>query len=103
MTNLEAIQSTAAGYPLTANTYQKVLTDRGITATDTYSGRSKAFELATADIFTVLATAASVSEGGFSVSLSDRSFFARAAETIYRKHEDAANTTPKVRSATNRW
>lgn len=92
MTNLEAIQSTVAGYQPSANTFNRVLTDRGISATGVYSGKSAAFELATADIYMVLATAVNVSEGGFSVSISDRAVFKNMAAAIYDRYSDTVAT-----------
>jgi len=103
MTNLEAIQSSVAGYPLNVNVFHKALTDRGIAATDTYSGINSDFELATADIYMVLATAANISEGGFSASISDKQAFVKRADAIYMKWSDGGGSAPKVRNATNRW
>lgn len=100
MTNLEAIQSTVAGYQPSANTFNRVLTDRGISAAGTYSGKSAAFELATADIYMVLATAVSVSEGGYSISINDRATFKNMAAAIYDRYADttaigSANVTDR--------
>ena len=103
MTILEAIKSTVAGYPLSDNTFYRVLTDRGLTAAATYTGKSQDFELATADIYMTLASAANVSEGGFSVSISDKSAFLKQADAIYQKYQDGNGSNPKVRNMSARW
>jgi hypothetical protein len=104
MTNLEALQSTIAGYPLTVNTFAKALTDRGITSTDTYTGSGQAFELAQADCYVVLATGANISEGQYSVSVNDRKSLLELANSIYRKwgYPIVGATAPKVK-AVNPW
>lgn len=104
MTNLEALKSTIAGYPLTDNTFAKALADRGITSTDTYAGNTSAMELAQADCYVVLATAANVSEGGYSVSVNDRANLLKLANSIYQKwgHPTVGATAPKVK-AINPW
>jgi hypothetical protein len=102
MTILEAIQSTVSGYPLPVNTFNRVLTDRGLSGADTYSGTSRAFELATADIYKVLATAANISEGGFSVSINDRKTFLAMANSIYSQYGVSA-TGNTISDATERW
>lgn len=86
MTNLEAIQSVAIGYPIDANTFLRILLDRGLDAQSDYAGKSKAFELAHADVLISLITAANMSEGGFSVSISEKSNFLKVASGLYEKH-----------------
>lgn len=104
MTNLQAIQSTVAGYPLSENTFVKALLDRGVSSTGTYTGTSKAFELATADVYMVLATAANISEGGFSVSISEKQNFLRQANSIYTKYpESDAASNSNIIDMTSRW
>ena len=103
MTNLEAIQATVAGYPLPDNVFLKALADRGVTAAGTYSGKSQATELATADVYMVLVTSANVAEGGFQVSISDKAALRAQAEAIYNKYGDGAGTGARVRSMTQRW
>jgi hypothetical protein len=102
MTILEAIQSTVSGYPLSANTFNRVLIDRGLSGSDTYSGTSRAFNLAKADIYMVLATAANVSEGGFSVSINDRKTFQSMANSIYTQY-GVSTTGNTISDATERW
>jgi len=85
MTNLEAIKATIAGYPLSDNAYSKALTDRGVISSGTYSGISEAFELARADLYVTLATGVNISEGGYSISVSDRDSLLDIANSIYAK------------------
>lgn len=85
MTNLEAIKSVAIGYPVDENTFQRVLIDRGLLADAEYSGKTKSFELAQADLLVGLITAANVQEGDFQVSMTDKSNFMKVASGIYDK------------------
>lgn len=102
MTNLEALKASVAGYPLPDNTFQMVLLDRGITATDAYAGINKAFELAKADVYSILSTAASISEGGFSVSVTEKGRFSEMANRIYSKY-GVTGTSPAVFDASDKW
>jgi len=83
MTNLEALKAAVAGYPLSDNNITKVLTDRGITSTDTYAGKGEAFELAQADVYVLLATAGSISESGFTASMTQKDVLLKMANSIY--------------------
>lgn len=103
MTNLEAIQSTVAGYPLPENTFKKALTDRGLSATVEYPGKSKAFELATADVYSILATAVNITEGGFQISITDKSNFLKMADKIYSKWGENVSSANTISDATARW
>lgn len=103
MTNLEALKSTVAGYPLAELTFQRALIDRGLTATDEYPGKSKQFELATADIYVVLVTAANIQEGGFQVSVAERANFLKLAEGVYRKWGESAMGDPEISDASMQW
>lgn len=103
MTVLEAIKATVAGYPLAEGIFQKVLIDRGLTATADYTGKSKQFELATADVLMVLVSAANITEGGFQVSVTDKSNFMKMADSIYRKWNDTAASRPGISDASNLW
>lgn len=104
MTNLEALQATVAGYPLETNTFTKALTDRGITSGDTYMGTTKAFDLATADVYIILSTGVNISEGGYSISQSDKNSYLKIANGIYQKWGQATvgDTVRKVK-AVNPW
>jgi hypothetical protein len=84
MTYLEAIKG-KVGYPLSDNAFTLALLDRGLTAADTYTA-GQAFDLAYADAVVTLITAPNVSEGGYSVSLSDKETLLKLANGIYTKY-----------------
>ena len=103
MTNLEALKATVAGYPIRENTFLKALLDRGVASTDAYTGMTKAFELATADVYMILATAANISEGGFTVSVSDKEAFLEQAKAIFKKYDEPKGPQNSVENASFRW
>jgi hypothetical protein len=106
MTNLEALKSRIAGYPLEENTYLASLLDRSIVPEDNYTGKTEAFELATADVYIVLATGVNVTEGGYQLSLTDKSNFLKVAGKIYEKYGELnplADKVPTIEDATNLW
>lgn len=98
MTNLEALKGKVAGYPLSDNTYLTALLDRGLEPESNYEGKSKDFELATADVYIVLVTGVNVSEGGYSVSMSAKETFLKMANAIYKKYgeEPYSDSAPSV-------
>ena len=88
MTILEAIKE-SVGYPISNNRAQITLLKRGLTGTDEATQsvlNSKAFELATADLMFWLITTPNISEGGYSISLTDRKTLKDIASGIYSKH-----------------
>ena len=99
MTNLDALKSKAVGYPVGEDTFLTILIDRGLTAASDYAGKSKAFELSTADLYVSLLTAANITEGGFQVSITDKSNFKEVASGIYDKwgEPNPLKSTPKVK------
>jgi len=104
MTNLESI-SAACNYPIDELKLKKILIDQGISYGDTYTGLSKAFELATAALYVLIVTSANLSEGDFQVSATDKSNLIELAGGIYGKYGIAnplkANNT--VRNRSNYW
>lgn len=84
MTYLEAIRG-KLGYPLSENAFTLALLDRGLTAGDTYA-KGQAFDLAYADAITTLITVPNVTEGGYSVSLTDKKTLLDLAGGIYKKY-----------------
>lgn len=105
MTNLEALKA-KLGYPISDNTAELALTLRGLTITDTFTAGSQAFDLAYADsIITILTSPTSVSEGGYSISYSDRASLLSIANYLYARY-GAANPLetlrPKARFV-HRW
>ena len=81
MTNLEALKAVLS-YPLENNAFIKALNDRGLTESATYS-KCSAFELARADAIMTLVTTPNVSEGGYSLSQSDKKALIELANGIY--------------------
>ena len=104
MTNSEAIIS-ASGYPVSADAVTRICTDRGITSSETYTGRDKAFELAMADVYAMLAASPNISEGGYSISITDRSQLSRMADAIYSKWGDGMSAAgiPNIRNRSSLW
>jgi len=92
VTNLEAIKSVVAGYPLSENTFNLVLLDRGLSVSAEYTGKSKEFELATADLYKVLVTAVNISEGDYQISVTDKSNFIKIANSIYLNYDEPVVT-----------
>jgi hypothetical protein len=82
---------------------QKILVDNGLNDSDTYTGMSKAFELACASLYTLIVTSANISEGSFSVSASDKKILIDLANGIYNKYQVISPLAPKIRNASNRW
>lgn len=85
MTNLEALKAKVAGYPLDDNTFEVALLDRGLDSKGDYTGVSREFELAQADVYVVLLTVVNVTEGGYQISMTEKSNFKSYASGIYSK------------------
>jgi hypothetical protein len=98
MTNLEAIKA-KLNYPLSENAFILALQDRGLSTTDTYV-KSAAFDLAYADAITTLITAPNVTEGGFQVSMTDKTDLLRLANGIYIKNGEANPISSLKKTAT---
>lgn len=103
MTNLEAL-SAACNYPIDTIKLQKILIDNGLNDSDSYTGLTQPFELATAALYTLIVTSANLSEGDFQISATDKSNLLKLASGIYEKfgvaNPLAANT---VRNRSNYW
>lgn len=102
MTNLEALTA-AANYPIEENKIKKILIDRGIDEAGTYAGQNQAFELATADLYTLLVSSANVAEGGYNVSMTDKGNMMKMASAIYTKHGVDNPLKPNIRNRSNYW
>ena len=94
MTNLEAIKARLS-YPLTENAFKLALQDRGLTSAGIYTG-GEAFDLAYADTITMLVAAPDTSEGGFNISLPDKTHLLRLADGIYTTY---SVTNPLTKSS----
>lgn len=91
MTNLEALKGKLS-YPLSENAFLLALLHRGLTYSDTYViANKRLLELAQADLITTLITTPNVSEGGYSVSASDKQTLERLANGIYTKYGETGS------------
>lgn len=105
MTILEALKATAS-YPVDSNQANLILIKRGLTGTATIDqtvATGKAFELAQADLLTFLISAVNVSEGSFSVSLSEKALIQKQASGIYAKYGETNPMSVTLTNASNRW
>ena len=85
MTNLEAIKG-RLGYPLSENAFILALEDRELASTDVYA-KCQAFDLAYADAITTLVTIPEITEGGYKVSLADKTALLKLADGIYKSYD----------------
>ena len=85
MNNLQAIKA-SVNFPISDEQAELALTDWGLTTTQTYSGVTMEFELAKADILRLLVSSANIAEGGYSISMTDKSNMLAMAKGIYAKH-----------------
>jgi len=92
-------------YPIEDNTAIKALLDNGIASQDPYPGKSREFDLATADAIVSLVTAANISEGDMSISISGKDQLVKIASGIYNRYglDDPFNPKPVIRDASDRW
>ena len=84
MTNLEAIKA-KLNYPLTDNAFILALQDRGLASAGIYAG-GESFDLAYADAITTLVTAPNVTEGGYQISLAEKTTLLNLAVGIYGRY-----------------
>ena len=82
-------------YPLLENAFIMALEDRGLTSGSTYSDR-QSLELAQADLINTLITSPNITEGGYSVSLSDKKALLKLADSIYSKYSQINPAAPKA-------
>ena len=103
MTNLEALGATV-NYPVEDVKLQRILIDNGLSDSDDYSGITKDFELATAAVYVLLVSSANIAEGGYSVSMTDKSNMIKLAGAIYAKYGvDNPLKANKIRNRSNYW
>lgn len=101
MTNLEAIKG-KLNYPLTDNAFKLALADRDLTDMATYA-KCQAFDLAYADLIVMLITSPNVTEGGYSVSQSDKEMLLNLANGIYTKYGEPVSSLKKTATFVQRW
>lgn len=104
MTNLEAL-SAACNYPIDTLKLQKILIDNGLNDSDSYTGATRAFELATAALYTLILTSAKLSEGDFSVSATEKATLIELAGGIYVKYgiENPLKPQATIRNRSHYW
>lgn len=103
MTNLEALGA-AVNYPVDEKKLTKILIDNGMNGSDTYQGMTRGFELSTAALYILLVSSANISEGGYQISMADKSNMMQLADGIYSKYGlNNPLKANKVRNRSNRW
>ncbi|HCY40441.1 MAG TPA: hypothetical protein DHV48_03670 [Prolixibacteraceae bacterium] len=99
MTILEAIKE-AIGYPISDNRANMTLIKRGLSGTSEATQailNSREFELATADLIYWMITTPNISEGGYSLSISDKKTLKDIASGIFSKWGVSDPTTPTAK------
>lgn len=102
MTNLQALKA-SVNFPVEDDKCELALTDRLLVSADTYAGISQEFELAKADLLILLVSSANISEGGYAISMTDKSNMMTIANGIYAKYDVEAPTSPKAVNRSNYW
>jgi len=85
MTIAEALKS-LAGYPLDDSNIEVVCIDHSLPTNDTYAGRTKSFDLALADLLLIILNKPNVSEGGYSISLTEKQNLVNSRNQLLSKH-----------------
>lgn len=86
MTNLAAIKA-KLNFPLSDDAYTLALLDRGLVSTATYAVSDKqSLDLTWADLVYTLASTPNTTEGGYSISFSNRGDLLKAADGVYLKY-----------------
>lgn len=99
MTILDAIK-TSVGYPISVNRANMTLIKRGLTGTSEATQailNSREFELATADLIYWMITTPNISEGGVSLSITDKKTLQQIASGIFSKWGVSDPTTPTAK------
>jgi hypothetical protein len=102
MTNLEAI-SAACNYPVEDKKLQKLLIDQGIKDIDEYTGITKAFELATANLYVLLVTSGSIAEGNYQASMTEKANLTKLATGIFSKYGVFNPLQSTIRNRSHYW
>ena len=86
MTNLEALRSMVQ-YPVSENLLVKALLDRELDKDSDYSRENKKLvDLTYADVLSALVSSPNISEGGYQLSISDKSAITKVASGIYDQY-----------------
>ena len=98
MTNLEALKN-SINYPLSDSHLEKILIDRSLDKNGTYElGVKSQMELATADAIKLLVTSPNVSEGGYTLSLTEKKELMKLATSLYVKNGEDSPFEPTISS-----
>lgn len=105
MTNLEKIKARVKHPMFTSNDFVSALDDRGLVSTDQYDAmiHQKALDLTQADMLCVIVSLPSVSEGGFSVSVTEKESLKKQASAIYSKYGETGPTLSIIQDASDLW
>lgn len=85
MTILEALKS-RVHYPLSDNTFQSIITFRGLVSADNFTkeiANSNSYKGALADLLYEIVIVPNISEGGVSISYSDKKVILDRANSLY--------------------
>lgn len=105
MTIIEALKSLVS-YPVSDNTANRILIKRGLTGSTTFDqtiATSQSFELAEADLYKYLVSATNISEGGYAISMTDKSNMIKLASGIYAKYGEQNPFSSTLTNASDRW
>ena len=84
MTNLEALKA-KVNYPLSDNAFILALSDRGLVSSAVYADR-RSLELAQADLLYTIISSPNITEGGYSISVTEKSTIVKIIDSIYKKY-----------------
>jgi len=103
MTNLEALKAKLT-YPLSDNSYTLALLDRDLVESEDYDPDTdkRALDLAQADLIYVLCTQPQITEGGFSIRITDRYALLGVADGIYKRY-GVSIPSKKTAKFVNKW
>jgi len=101
MTNLEAVKGTVGlNYPLDASVYSKAMIDAAIEPEGVYSKENaKAVDVCAASLILTLLTSPDLREGGYQVTLADRTVLLNVRKALLSKHGIATGTGPVISGA----
>lgn len=106
MTVLQALRM-SVGYPLDEKALQRIVVDRSLEPDAPYTGPTREFILARADVYMALAVSPDVAMDGFSLTVADRNLLTTLAESIYRRYDPAAEhpgvSRDAVRDSSDIW
>ena len=105
MTNLEKIKARVKHPMFTNIDFVSALDDRGLVSTDQYDSiaNKQALDLTEADLLCRIINLPSVSEGGFSVSVTEKDSLKKQASAIYSKYGETGPFTSVIQDASDQW